>query len=432
MGELELSRARVRPARTKRDLSRAVEFLKTRRAEEIALGHPEERGAIRLCEVDGELIAALMLDPSPLRLRDVDVPCARILESGGEDGRGRFRDTGDRNLFVHMVEEALGYMWFKRYPIAYVHGELALYPAHGFVPCFYHPRVYLDVETALRLPAPYRVRRLKTDDTAKLVELRECNRRWKPVVFATGVPAFHHHCVETDRREVRGYFSLKADPDAAWNPKLFVPEIEVEDAAAARTILRHCAVAAQRLGLEEMHFPLGPGHPVARVCLELGGHAEVKGAATNPFLDEEMIHLVDPTRLVAALAPFFARRLASDEGRAVDAVLSISAGAGAWRLRIRDGRVSCAALEQRAPGCIELPRWQFTQLLVGYRGVKELDAELRPAEQEVLATILPKTWPYSLSDPDLWSDVAPPRPYTSAAARVVGRTSLPWVTQAPR
>jgi len=140
-----------------------------------------------------------------------------------------------------------------------------------------------------------------------------------------------------------------------------------------------------------------------------------------------MIHLVDPPRLVAALAPFFERRLASDEGRAVDAVVFISAAAGAWRLQIKDGKVSCTTLEQWVPDCIELPRWQFTQLLAGYRGVNELDADLSPAQQETLGMILPKTWPYSLSDPDLWSDVAPPRPYTAAGARVVEATTLPWL-----
>jgi hypothetical protein len=56
-----------------------------------------------------------------------------------------------------------------------------------------------------------------------------------------------------------------------------------------------------------------------------------------------------------------------------------------------------------------------------------LDADIRPAQQEALGLILPKTWPYSLPDPDLWSDVAPPRPDEAAAARVVEATSLPWV-----
>jgi hypothetical protein len=70
----------------------------------------------------------------------------------------------------------------------------------------------------------------------------------------------------------------------------------------------------------------------------------------------------------------------------------------------------------------------LTQLLAGYRGVKELDADLSPAQRRTLGVILPKTWPYSLSDPDHWSDVAPPRPYAAEAARVVEQTSLPWVS----
>ena len=35
----------------------------------------------------------------------------------------------------------------------------------------------------------------------------------------------------------------------------------------------------------------------------------LRGVSTDPFLDEEMIHLVDPCRLVRAFAPFFERRL---------------------------------------------------------------------------------------------------------------------------
>ena len=86
------------------------------------------------------------------------------VESGGEDGRNLFRTTGDDSLFVLLIEEFLGYLWGRRYPIAFVHGELALFPNHGFVPCFYHPRVYLSTDVAMSLPARYRVRHLKSDD----------------------------------------------------------------------------------------------------------------------------------------------------------------------------------------------------------------------------------------------------------------------------
>ena len=57
---------------------------------EIVEGHPNERGCVRICEEGDEILGALLLDPSPLRLRGVDIRCARVVESGGEDGRNLF------------------------------------------------------------------------------------------------------------------------------------------------------------------------------------------------------------------------------------------------------------------------------------------------------------------------------------------------------
>jgi len=424
-----LSRARIRPARTEEELARAEKFLATPRVREIAEGHPDERGAIRLCEVDGELIAALLIDPSPLRLRGVKVRCARILETGGEDGRTHFRTTGNRDLFVLVLEEALGYVWIKRYPIAYVHGELALYPAHGFFPCFFHPRVYVPVKRALELTAPYRVRHLKADDVRRLEEMRSEGREWKPVVFAAGVPPFHHFCVENAQRELKGLFSLQVQPDSKWKPPLFAPEVEVKDRATAATVLRHCAEKAQELGLDQIHFPLGPGHPLARLCLELGGDSRLKGCASDPAKNEEMIHLVDPPRLVEELAPYFERRLArlaGLQGSVPAAAIPISTGAGAWVFHVDRGKVRLEPIEASPEVCLPIPNWAFTQLLTGYRGVDELDIDIPAQQASLLAALLPKTWPLSVPDPDVWDKREAPTPYTRKAAKVVAATRLPW------
>jgi len=417
-----LKHARIRPARSDDDVARVSEFLQTPRVGEIVDGHPEERGAVRICEIDGKIVAALLLDPSPLPVRGLDVRCARILETGGEDGRIRFRETGDRELFEFMLEEALGYVWVKRYPISFAHGELALYPEHGFVPCYYHPRVYVGIDAALALPHPYRVRRFKHDDVRHVAKLRARNRRWKPSVFSIGVPPFHHFCIENPEREVRGYFSLRVKQESKWSPKLFAPESEVVDRAAACTLLHHCAEKGKELGLEEMHFPLGAGHPVARLCLELGGRAILRGAATDPRVDEEMIHLVDPPRLVAALRPALEPAIGKDE----TATIPFLTNSGCWALRIADGAIAFPPLDRRPEGVIQLPHWKLTQLLTGYRGVDELDVGLNAAQAELLTRLFPKTWPQSLSDPDHWEPVVPPRPYCDAAAAIVGDVRLPW------
>ncbi len=420
-----LSRARIRPARTAEELGRAAEFLGTPRVHAIAEGHPEERGCVRLCEVDGEILAALLADPTPLRIRGVEVRCMRLVETSGQDGRGRFRETGDDELFGFVLEEFLGYVWARRYPIAFVHGELALYPGHGFVPCFYHPRVYVPVAAAMRLPAACRVRHFKSEDAPAIMKLRQQHLDSKPIVVASGVRMFHHFCVEGKERELRGYFSLEVNPESPWQPRFFAPEVEALDRAAACTLLEHCARKADAAGLEEMHFPLAAGHPVARLCLELGGRAVLRAASSDPLLDEEMILVGDPIGLVEALAPSLEARL-----RAIEAPVSIpvQTGKAGWWIRLAPGKIAIAPMEGDPAESARIPDWAFSQLLTGYRGADELPAEIDPAHAALLAAVLPKTWPYSMSDPDHWRDVKPSRPYKQPGAEVARRVRLPWAS----
>lgn len=421
-----LSEARIRPARTKEDLDRAVEFLGTPRVRQIAEAHPQERGSVRICEHGGEILGVLLIDPSPLRIRSVPVRCARILETPGEDGRMLFRRTGQRELFEFMLEEFLGYLWGRRYPCAFVHGELALYPAFGFVPCYYHPRVYVGVDRALSLPKTYRVRHFKSEDAIGVLQMRQKNQNSKPIVFATGVPMFHHFSVIGPNRRVMGYFSLEANPKATFNPPFFAPEVEVQDRQAACTILRHGAEKAREMGLDEIHFPVGPGHPLASVCLELGGRCVVKGASSDPFLDEEMIFLSDPPGFIRALAPWFQARLKLGVDAAALVSVPLRTERGAWRLRIEGDGVVLAEMESVPPDCVELPHWKLTQLFVGYRGVGDLGFELLPDHEQTLRTLFPRAWPYSMSDPDLWEEVTPPLPYAKAAIPAVESVELPW------
>ncbi|MHC4848722.1 MAG: hypothetical protein ACYTEG_09740 [Planctomycetota bacterium] len=421
-----LGRARIRPARTEKDLLRAEACLQTRRMREIVEGHPDERGCVRICEEGGEILGALLLDPSPLRLRGVDVRCARIVETAGEDGRKHFRKTGDDALFILLVEEFLGYLWGRRYPLAFVHGELALFPEHGFVPCFYHPRVYLNTEVAMSLPARYRVRHLKSDDLPTIARIREQHVRSKPSVYASGVPMFHHFSVEAPNREIRGYFSLEVDPDSKWNPAFFAPEVDGVDREALFAILSYCASKARPHGIEQLHFPVAAGHPMGRVCLELGGYAVLRGAATDPRVDEEMLHVVDHARLLETLAPWFEERLIERKAQHLAASIPIDTGPDRWTLRVDAGAVSLTRRADDEPG-VEIPHWALTQLIVGYRAADEIQPPLPDEVIRVLDLLFPKVWPYSSPDPDHWEAVDPPAPYSGTALDRVLETRLPWL-----
>ena len=97
-------------------------------------------------------------------------------------------------------------------------------------------------------------------------------------------------------------------------------------------------------------------------------------------------------------------------------------------IRVAPGKIAMTAMEGDPSDCARIPDWAFTQLLAGYRGVDELPAEILPEHAEVLATLFPKTWPYSMSDPDHWRSAQPSRRYGDAGAEVARRVRLPWAS----
>lgn len=410
-----LARARVRAARTPEEIDAARRILESDRPREFAESYPDERGCTRILEIDGEAMAAVLFAPAPIQVRGRAVRCARLVEVPGEDGRPHFRETGDRELFDFLIEELMGYLWARGYPLAYAHGELALFPQHGFVPCFLHPRVYVDVEAAVSLPSPYRVRLLKSDDIRRIPALKAQHADSKPVVYASGVPRFHHFSVEDPQREVRGCFGLHVDRDSDWLPRVFAPEVEAEDRAAAESIVRHCALKAKEIGEKEIHFALAPTHPVARVCLEIGGRASLIAASGDAAKSEEMLAMVERAALVRALAlPPIPRETAIRTER------------GTFLLRAEEGATALVPTAAPPADAIGIPDWAFTQLVAGYRAAEEIDAAMPDDARAALAAVFPKCWPYSVPDPDLWDDI-PPRHKLSKAARAhVASIELPW------
>jgi hypothetical protein len=146
------------------------------------------------------------------------------------------------------------------------------------------------------------------------------------------------------------------------------------------------------------------------------------GLGTTDLVDEELVHVVDPPRLIAALRPDLANRIPAG----LEASLAIRTPSGCWVLRIGDGQIAFPPLERAPKDVVEMPHWMLTQLLTGYRGADELDVAMREDHAALLDRLFPKTWPASLSDPDHWTTAPQPRPYSARAAAAARETRLPW------
>jgi len=417
----------VRAVETEEELGRASELLSSNGVLDIAREQKDEPGSVRLLFRDEEAVGALVHRRDEWRIGQAELRVARAWECTGETGENAFRRTGRRDEFDALVSDWCGYLKEAGYHLAFTHGELALWPVHGFYPCFYHPRVYIPTAKARKLKSKYEVRGMMTRDVRSIRRLMSRNRHLRPRVFATGVPNFHHFAVEGPRRRIHGYFSMSVT-DGNGRPPVFIPEVEVDDREAAETILAHAAPHAEEKGMRALHFPLAAEHPFAGVCLDLGGYFQLRGTTRDITLDEELVRVVDARACLEAMAGELSDRVAAagEEVEGGEILLDVEDEKVPLRIGPRGVKV---LREASGAQVVRLPRWAFTQLLMGYRAPSELRrGTIRPAAGvALLAPLFPKTWPLSLCDHDLWDrNLRDPEKYSPAALDEIRKLRYPF------
>jgi hypothetical protein len=417
----------VRPAAGPEDIAHAARLLSSPAIKRIAEEQKDEPGSIRLLHRDGEPVGAIAHRREEWEIGSSKLKVARVWECSGEYDEQAFRNTGDRAVFDALVEDWLFGLRGEGYQLAYAHGELALWPEHDFVPSFFHARVLVPVARALHLKIRHRVRPFRSSDKRHVARLMQSNRDLRPRVFATGVPNFNHYVVEAVDKRVLGYFSMGL-LDSPRQPKVFLPEVETEDRGAAESILAFAAPHARKAGISALSFPLAADHPFARVCIDLGGYHQIRGATRDVTLDEEMVRVIDVRAVFEALETDLALRLLDAGVSGEQRELTMVVGSERVPLRLDpQGIRPIDGTESKTE--VRLPRWAFTQLVMGYRTGADLPPDTVSPEgaTRLLDTLFPKTWPLSLCDHDIWDpSLKDPEKYSEKAKALLHLVRLPY------
>jgi hypothetical protein len=417
----------VRPAESRDDIEHAARILSSSGIPEIAAEQADEPGSVRLLIRDDKPVGAIIHRREFWTVGSAKLKVARVWECTGEAGETAFRQTGDRADFDTLVSEWLRSLKEAGYHLAFTHGELALWPSHGFVPAFYHARTHVPVTRALRLVPRHRIRPLRRSDSRPVAELMNENRACRPRVFATGVPNFNHYVVEALDKSIRGYFSL-GFLTGPRQPKIFVPEVEALDRSAAESILAWAAPQARKLGVSALTFHLAADHPFARVCIDLGGYHQIKGATRDVTLDEEMVRLIDVRAVLSAMELDLALRLVETGvgGEAREFIFEVEGE----RVPVVLDPQGLRPIESTASETVVgIPRWAFTQMVMGYRTGSDLppDTVTPKAAVRLFDSLFPRTWPLSLCDHDLWDpSLKDPDKYSSKAREAIEKLHLPY------
>lgn len=417
----------IRPAESPEDIEHAARLLSSPAIKRLAEEQRDEPGSIRLFVRDGQPVGAIAHRREQWTIGSARLKVARAWECSGEYGEKAFRRTGDREVFDALVEDWLFSLRQAGYHLAYTHGELALWPSHDFVPSFFHARVLVPVSRALELKSRHRVRPLRRSDSRHVAALMKANGQYRPRVFATGVPNFNHYVVEGRGKKVLGYFSLGL-LDGPRLPKVFLPEVETEDRAVAETILAFAAPQARKHEVPALVFPLAADHPFARVCIDLGGYHQIRGATRDVTLDEEMVRVIDVRDVFDACETDFALRLA--EAGVTGEPRELTLVVGTERVPLLLDPQGIRPIDRtESKTVVSLPRWAFTQLVMGYRTGADLppDTVSPNGAARLLNTLFPRTWPLSLCDHDIWDpSLKDPEKYTPEAMAKVNTIRLPY------
>lgn len=259
--------------------------------------------------------------------------------------------------------------------------------------------VHLDVRPADLegdMPCLQRMYSAAVDGLCVASDLNEAIWRYQEAKPKTWADRQTTYIVESERVAI-GFVRLFADDLPGRAERVRITGAHAPDHQVALAILRF----ARKLALEdrkepiiEVHIPIST--PLTRLIEELGG--KPRGCYAW------QIKTVDPVRVILAMAPAFARRLAASDRHSLDTNYVVNLYTHKWALRIRAGRLASVIAVREPPSNLSCPASVFTMLLCGHRSLEELldwypDVRVKDEASRALGTVLfPRrsSWVWSL------------------------------------
>jgi predicted acetyltransferase len=196
---------------------------------------------------------------------------------------------------------------------------------------------------------------------------------------------FEGYSVEQDG-EMIAYFRMTHDSESK---ELFLREVTDVDQSAARSILSFLKEKGLSLGYETLVCTISHHEPFIE-------HLMASGEAEQPRPYAWQIRVTDYVRLFSKMKPLFERRLRSSKYHHMTEKVSLNFYRYTVQLTFEDGIMTdVQRLESSHDRTIRFNPIVFTQLLLGYRSLEELesiypDFIVRPSYKELIDTLFPK------------------------------------------
>jgi len=326
-----------------------------------------------------------------------------LVKAGGVAGVGTDETERGHGYASLVVAEATRFFADTNHDIAVLYGIPDFYHRFGYIPVLPVTTVFLELKDVLTVRPPaangFTTRAVQPDDWLAVLNLYEYNNAARSGTLKRPRATWQgyrrgtqwEYQVETmvvtnGSSEVIGYAAFD-DVDNACR----VAELGYQSAAVFPTLLATMIEKAQRCRTDQIEIHLPPDHPFARFCRTYG----CRVVTTYQRNQDGMARIINARSLLEKLTPLLTERAAAQPE--FNGSLALQTEEGAVTLAVNDGHVTVT--DDASPAwTLTLPQAQLAQLVMGYRGIQEINldegVEAPPAAIPLIDVLFPVGQPW--------------------------------------
>ncbi len=298
-----------------------------------------------------------------------------LVKMGGIAGLETRKEHRMKGYARALMSDSVKYMQDEGFDISMLFGIPDFYPKFGYSTALASHRVSICTRDAEKAPRRYETREFQEGDCDAVLRIyhdnnatRTCavlrtRKDWRGFKKGTryGEPA-KAFVVEDRSGEVIGYAAFDYSKD-----KVNIVEIGAERDDVFGTLLNEFARMAIALRVESINVFAPPDHSFTEYCHRYG----CESWSRYPKASDGMMRIINLRSLFEKIREELQQRVSNSKFKNYTGSFEIRTNIGKVTLAIKDGHLEIME-EQRAESLLDLPQAKLTQLIVGYRSIRDI------------------------------------------------------------
>ncbi len=359
------------------------------------------KGDVKVVEIDGKIVSAVMIIRRPLRIGTAVVNGAMIAPLATHP------DYENRGCGSALMVDGVEYMKGQGIDIAHLWGHPGLYTRFGYTPAIMSSEIILNSKQSLpEIEHNFNCRRFTEGDLNKVTEIYHSNSATRTMAELRSPEMFdwktcgdiEFNVVTGKAGKVVGYYSIGKD----WG-RPCSQEIGTKNDDVSEFIFHRLLDRAKQKEIPQFFCLVNPDHPFARYAFKRYSPVVLRGGG-----GAGMVQVLNLISVLTKLSTEFERRLKYSEFAQTNIKFGICSEDNKVCLTGKGGRVSVDEYKPDIEFNLDIPLIGLNPLITGYSDIHDLlknpDINVRGGDKAIrlIEVLFPTGYPTGGNPPLVW------------------------------